>query len=186
MLENIYCKFLEEKKIGLEFREPRQALLIVADDKKMLYMFYRQLKDIIAGKNVIIGTRHMPKTVPAKNDVNIRFNPMCVEFVAVNSFDSRVLNMTLLNKLVLENCDLPTIPEQTGHLPIKYLSISNSKLATTQYDQDIFWNWASKATICNTLTTLKMDSIGLKSLPLEISFLRNLRTLSASNNNLVI
>lgn len=186
LLENIYCKFIKEKKIGLQFKDPRQVLLIVADDKQMLYMFYQQLRDIMNGKNVIIGTRQMPKVVPAKKDVINRFDPMSTEFVAIKRFDNRVLNMRHLSVLVLEKCELPTMPIQIGHLPIKYLSLSGSKLATTSvYERDTFWNWTSINTICETLTTLKMDSIGLKKLPFEILFLRNLETLSAAKNKLV-
>jgi len=149
-------------------------------------MFFRQIKNIIAGKNVLIGTRQMPKTIPAKKDLINRFDPMSLNFVAVNRFDNRVLNMRHLCRLVLENCDLQTLPIQIGHLPIKYLSISGSKLPTSRHELDIFWNWTSIMTICQSLTVLKMDSIGLKKLPFEIFFLKNLQTLSVSNNNLVI
>jgi len=180
MLENIYCKFIGERKIGFEFKKPRHALLIVADDKKMIYMFYRQLKDIINGKNIIIGSRrHI-------SDVINRFDPISLDFIPVNRFDTHILNMGILSKLVLENCNLPKMPIQVGYLPIQYLSISNSKLATSLYDQGVFWNWTSIITICDTLQTLKMDSVGLKSLPFEIFFLKNLQTLSVSKNNLVI
>lgn len=186
MLQNIYHKFIKEGKMGLEFREPREALLIVCEDKSLLYKFFRQLQNIIKGKNVTIRTRQMPKTVPSKNDLINRFDPMSLQFVAVSCFDNRVLNMRQLSKLVLENCYLPIIPVEIGHLPIKYLSISGSTLPTSKIEEDIFWNWTSIATICSTLTTLKMDSVGMKQLPFEIFFLKNLQTLSVSNNNLVI
>lgn len=184
MLHTMYFKFIHEGKMGLEFRDPRQALLISCEDKKMINMFFRQVQNIVAGKNVVIGKRQMPKMVPAKKDLTNRFDPMALEFVAVNRFDNRLLNMRNLSKLVLENCDLPTIPIQIGHLPIKYLSISGSKLSTSQYEQDIFWNWTSIPIICDTLTTLKIDSLDLKKLPFEIFFLKNLTTLSACNNRL--
>lgn len=186
MLQNIYHNYLKDGKLGLEFNEPRQTLLIVCQDKRMLYMFYRQIKSIIDGKNVLIGSRQMPKTIPAKKDLINRFDPMSLNFVAVKRFDNRVLNMRHLSRLVLQNCDLQTLPIEIGHLPIKYLSISGSKLPTLQHELDMFWNWTSINTICQSLTILKMDSIGLRKLPFEIVFLKNLRTLSASNNNLVI
>jgi len=186
MLQNIYHNFIQEGKMGLEFSEPRQALLIVCEDKRLLYLFFRQLKNIINGNDVIISTCQMPKNVPAKNKLINRFDPSSLQFVAVSRFDNRVLNMRHLSKLVLEDCDLPTIPVQIGHLPIKYLSITGSKLPTSENEQDVFWNWTSVTTICSTLTTLKMDSVGIKKLPFEIFFLKNLQTLSASNNSLVI
>jgi len=186
MLQNIYHSFIKEGKIGLEFSEPRQALLIVCEDKRLLYLFYRQLKNIIDGKDVIMSTHQMPKTVPAKHQFINRFHPSTLEFIADGFFDKRILNMRHLSKLVLENCDLPTIPAQIGNCPIKYLSISGSKIPTSQDELDVFWNWTYSTTICNTLKTLKMDSIGLKKLPFEIFFLKNLQTLSASNNSLVI
>jgi len=186
MLQNIYRNFIKEGKLGLEFSEPRQALLIVCEDKRLLYLFFRQLKNIIDGNNVIISTRPMPKNVPSKNELVNRFDPSSMQFVAVKRFDNRVLNMRFLSKLVLEDCDLPTIPLQIGHLPIKYLSITGSKLPTSENELDVFWNWTSITTICYTLKTLKMDSVGLKKLPFEIFFLKNLQTLSASNNRLVI
>lgn len=186
MLQNIYRNFIKEGKMGLEFSEPRQALLIVCEDKNLLYMFYRQIKNIIDGNNVIISTRPMPKHVPSKNEILNRFHPSTMHFVAVNRFDNRILNMRFLSRLVLEDCDLPTIPAQVSYLPIKYLSITGSKLPTSKNEQDVFWNFISFNTICYTLRTLKMDSVGIKKLPFEIFFLINLETLSASNNSLVI
>ncbi|XP_026815921.1 uncharacterized protein LOC113555647 [Rhopalosiphum maidis] len=185
MLEHIYYKFIKERKMGLEFKEPRQMLLIIADDKEMLHSFYHQLIDIINGKNVIIGTRHLLNMANSNNyNNNIGCNTKPVDFVDIDRFNNSLLNMKHLGKLVLENCDLPTIPVQIGNLPIKYLSISGSKLPTSQFNQDTFWNWMSMDTICGTLSTLKMDSIGLKSLPFEILFLKNLQTLSAAKNML--
>lgn len=186
MLQNIYHNFIKEGKMGLEFNEPRQSLLIVCQDKALLYLFFRQLRKIIDGDNVIISTRLMPKMVPAKHEIKNNCYPSSSQFVSIRYFDRRILNMSHLNKLVLEDCDLPTIPEQVGHLPIAYLSITGSKLPTSQNELDVFWNFTSISTICHTLRTLKMDSIGIKHFPFEIFFLKNLQTLSASNNNLVI
>lgn len=184
MLQNIYHKFINDGKIGLEFSEPKQALLIVCDDKRLLYLFFRQLKTIIAGKNVNIRTHLMPKTVPTKKVQMNRFDPMALQFSSIQRFDNRILNMRHLKTLLLEDCDLPKIPFQIGQLSLEYFSISGSKLPTSKNEQDVLWNWTSITTICNSLRTLKMDSIGLKTLPFEISFLKNLETLSARNNKL--
>lgn len=183
MLKNLYNKFITEGKMGLEFRDPKQVLLIDSKHKSEVLMFYTHIKAIVDGKNVKISTHKMPKTVSIKKAVINRFDPTAIEFIAVDRFDNRVLNMRHLSTLVLEKCDLPTIPVEIGRLPIKYLSISGSKLPT---NQDTFWNWMSITKICNTLTVLKMDSIGMKKLPFEIMFLKNLQTLSATNNSLVI
>jgi hypothetical protein len=186
MLEDIYYKYIKERKMGLEFKVPRQLLLIIADDKDMLYLLYHQLIDIINGKNVVIGTRHLLNTASGNFNHNLDYSTKPLEFVAINRFDNSLLNMKHLGKLVLENCDLPTIPAEIGSLPIRYLSMSGSKLPTSRFNQNTFWNWMSMDTVCGTLLTLKMDSVGLKSLPFEILFLKNLQTLSAAKNMLVI
>lgn len=185
-LDQVHSKFAAEGKLSMRFKLPRHLVLVQADDVNALNMFLRQVRDIVNGKNVVIGTRQMPKTVPAKKDVSNRFDPSSAEFVAVDRFDRRILNMRHLNKLLLENCVLPNLPTQIGHLPIAYLSLSGSKLAASRYDQDTIWDWMSSDTITSTLTTLKMDSVGLLTLPFEISFLRKLQTLSVANNKLVI
>lgn len=185
-LDRMFTKCLNERKFGLQFKHPSHLLLIVADDLNMLKMFHRQLQDIVDGKYVNIGQRQMPKTLSPKVIVN-PFDPRSTQFIGVDHFDRRILNMTHLSKLVLDNCILSSLPEELGHLPITYLSISGCKLPTSStYDQYIFWNWTSKDTICKSLTTLKMDSIELNKLPFEIIFLSNLDTLSVAKNKLVI
>lgn len=184
-LDQVHSKFVKEGKLSMRFKQPRHLLLLQADDKKMLLVFLRQIQDIVSGKKVNIGTRQMPKSVPAKKDVN-RFDPSALEFIAIKQFDRRLLNMRHLSRLVLENCNLPSLPAQIGHLPIKYLSLMSSKLAKTQYDRDTFWDWMTIDTIGDTLSTLKMDSLGLKILPFEMMYLQNLQHLSLTKNELVI
>ncbi|KAL4104470.1 hypothetical protein QTP88_019768 [Uroleucon formosanum] len=184
MLQNIYHNFIREGKMELDFSEPRQLLLIVCKDKALLYLFFRKLKNIINGKDEMNDTRQAPRTVPPGHEIVNRFHPSSLFFVSYRHFDIRILNMRHLNTLVLEDCDLPTIPVQIGNLPISSLSITGSKLPTSQNELDVFWNFTSLSVICYTLRTLKMDSIGMKHLPFEIFFLKNLQTLSASNNNL--
>lgn len=185
-LEDLHCKFIKDGKLGLRFTQPNHLVLIHADDKLMIKMFLSQIQDILVGKSVMIGTRHMPRKVPPKRKLMSRFNPISFEFVADNHFDKRILNMKHLNRLILENCNLPSLPIDIGNLPIECLSLTGSKLATTQFEQDTFWNWMSMKTISNTLDTLKMDSVDLKVLPFETLFLKNLRSLSVANNGLVI
>lgn len=185
-LDKMFTKCLNERKFGLQFKHPSHLVLIVADDLNMLKMFHRQLQDIIDGKNVNISKRLMPKTLSTKNVVN-KFDPKSTQFIAIDGFDRRILNMTNLSRLYLNDCIISTLPEQLGHLPITYFSISGCKLPTSSaYDRDTLWNWTSKDTICKTLTTLKMDSIELNKLPFEILFLTNLDTLSVAKNKLVI
>ncbi|VVC43715.1 Leucine-rich repeat,Leucine-rich repeat domain, L domain-like,Leucine-rich repeat, typical subtype [Cinara cedri] len=183
-LENVHHKFIKQGKLGLRFEQPNHLVLIKSDDKPLLELFLMQIQNIVIKRPVVIATRHMPRTIPPKKKCVNRFNPMSREFVAINRFDNRVLNMKQLNYIVLENCDVPSLPIDVGNLPIAYLSLSNSKLATTQYEQDIFWNWMSMNTISNTLKTLRLDHVDLRVLPFETLFLKNLETLSVSNNNL--
>jgi len=184
-IDKVHSKFVNDGKLGLRFKQPQHLLLIQAEDKKMLKMFLHQIQDILNGKNVIIASRHMPKAVPPKKEVVNPLDPETLEYTAINRFDKRILNMNNLNKLVMENCILPSLPVHIGNLPISYLSLSFSDLnAPLQYDRDTYWNWMSMDTISNTLTTLKMDSIGMKIFPFEIFFLRNLETLSVAKNKL--
>lgn len=185
-LKQLHCNFIDEGRLGMRFKQPEHLLLVLADSIPKLKLFLKQIKEIANGKNVAIGTRNMPKTVPPKEKVVNRYDPLSTEFVAIECFDKRVLNMRQLNKLVLENCTLSSIPLEIGNLPISYLSLSGSKLSEEQYHQDIFWDWMSIDTIENTLKTLKMNSIGLKKIPFEIRFLKNLEALYVANNNLVI
>ncbi|XP_026818413.1 leucine-rich repeat-containing protein 69-like [Rhopalosiphum maidis] len=181
MLNKIYHKFVAEGKMGLEFKEPKHLLSIDSKNKTEVNMLYTHIKAIVEGKKVNIATRQMPKSMSSTKAVVNHFDLMALEFVAVNRFDNRVLNMRHLTTLTLKKCDLPTIPIEIGRLKLKYLDISGSKLPI---NQDTFWNWTSMTVICDTLITLKMDSIGIKRLPFEIMFLKNLQTLSATKNKL--
>jgi hypothetical protein len=183
MLNKIYHKFVAEGKMGLEFKEPKQLLSIDSQNKTEVNMLYSHIKAILEGKKVNIATRPMPKSVSSTKAVINHFDIMAVEFVCVDRFDNRLLNMRHLTTLTLEKCDLPTIPIEIGRLSIKYLDISGSKLPI---NQDTFWNWTSMTVICGTLITLKINSIGITRLPFEIMFLKNLQTLSATKNKLVI
>ncbi|XP_025203250.1 uncharacterized protein LOC112600278 [Melanaphis sacchari] len=180
MLEKILYKNIKERKMGLLFKDPKQVLMATADSSEMLYLFYRQLNDIIDGKNIIIGKRHnLPKIEHNENCYNlVRYsNPL-----DSNVFDNILLKINHLSKIVMENCDLPKIPINIGNLPIRYLSISGSNIPTSQFDQNIYWNWMSMKTISCTLVVLKINAIGLKLLPFELLFLKNLQSLSASKN----
>lgn len=121
----------------------------------------------------------------SENYVSNCFDPKSLEFVNVNDFENHILDTNFFRKLILENCSFPKVPVGIGHLPIKYFSISGSKLENLQYDKNTFWNWTSVNTICETLKTLNIDLVGLKSLPFEIMFLKNLYKLSAAKNKLV-
>lgn len=185
-ISKLHTRFSHQGKLGIHFIIPNHVVLFHADDIKMLILLVQQIRDMISGKNVFISERTMPKNVPPKKDnVNI-YNPMNYEFTANRYFDNRILNMQFLKKLVMENGHLPKLPEQLGNLPIEYLSLSGSLLASTQYNKDTLWDWMSGNTIVNTLTTLKMSSNGLKILPFEILYLRNLQTLCVDHNQLVI
>jgi len=180
-------------RIAFEFKKPKEVLSIESKNKRLIYLFYRTITDIINKKNVIIDTNQNPDafhafhTNNAVNDTAIEnFDFNANEFKVVDSFDNRILNMKCLSTLVLEDCNSLVFPEEIGHLPIKNLNISGSEMPISQRGQDIYWNWTSKPTISNTLTILKMDTMNLTTLPFEILYLKNLQTLSVNNNNLVI
>ncbi|XP_060847500.1 uncharacterized protein LOC132927069 [Rhopalosiphum padi] len=181
MLSKINHEFVAEGKLGLEFKKPKQLLTINTQYVTLLNMFYLEIKDILEGKKVYVETRRVPKLVFSTKAVMNHFDPLAVEFVSVDRFDNRLLNMRNLTTLTMKNCDLPTIPVEIGHLPIEYLDISGSKLPI---NQDTFWDWMSMTVICGTLATLRINSIGLTRLPFEIMFLKRLETLFATNNKL--
>lgn len=183
---DVYSKFVKEGKLGLVFKDPKHQVLIKADNVKMLEIFFSQLQNIILGKPVFITTCRMPKIVPSKKSLVKKFDPMNVEFIAIDRFDNRVLNMKNLKKLVLEDCTLSSLPLMLGNLPIEYLSLSNSVVGTTEHGKDTRWDCLTLDTICNTLKTLKIDSIDLYAVPFEILFLKNLQLLCLADNKLVI
>lgn len=186
-LERVHNKFVSEGKLSLLFKQPKHMVAVKGDDVKMLKLFMNQLQSIVSGKDVKLVPVPMPKVMPpVRRSHGNYLDPMTTEFVASNLFDQRILNMRHLNKLVLEECCLPRLPEQIGYLPIVYLSMSGSRLRSTQYDRDTFWDWMAVDKISRTMITLKMDSVGLQILPFEIMFLQNLQTLSVNKNRLVI
>ncbi|XP_026821244.1 leucine-rich repeat protein soc-2 homolog [Rhopalosiphum maidis] len=170
MLRFVYHANIGNGKLELEFKKPNKLLLIESLDINCL-------DDII---RIMADERKIMVNELRERIIN-RFDPTAVQCIALDSFDKRILNMTHLTSLRLENCDLPTIPVEIGRLPIEVLSIRGSKLPT---NQDTFWNWISMTSICNTLKSLNLDSTGLKRLPFEIMFLKNLYSLSARYNEL--
>lgn len=185
-LHSIFFVFLKEGRLGLQFKKPEEILYIECQNKRLLFMFYCALMHIVNGKDVFIDENQTPDTVHLNNAVIDHFDPYANEFIAVDGFDNRILNMRCLSTLVLQDCKSLVLPEEIGHLPIKNLNISGSQMPTSQYVQDIYWNWTSKPTIGGTLTTLMMDTVSLKRLPFEILHLKRLQTLSVNNNKLVI
>lgn len=185
-LDNVYTKEAARGKISLLFKRPKHRVVLLADNVNMLNLFLHQLHNIIRSKNVVTRAKQMLISNLAVKDITNRFSLTSTEFVAIDHFDRRILNIINLNKLVLENCVLPNLPEQIGDLPLAFLSLSGSTLGASQYERDTLWDWMSVNTINQTLKTLHMDSINLMILPFEILFLKNLETLSISNNKLVI
>lgn len=186
MLDPMLFSLIKMGRIAFEFKKPREVLSIESKSKRLVYLFYRTMMDIINGKDVIIDRNQNPDALHANNAVIDNFDLNANEFKAVDSFDNRILNMKCLSTLVLEDCNSLVLPEDIGHLPIKNLNISGSEMPTSQHAQDCYWDWTSKPTISGTLTTLKMDTVSLTTLPFEILYLKNLQTLSVTNNKLVI
>ncbi|XP_025208257.1 plant intracellular Ras-group-related LRR protein 5-like [Melanaphis sacchari] len=181
MLKKVYTKFIKDGKLGLEFTEPKQVLLIYSEEKSEVFMFYTELRTIFNDKKVKIGTSQTLKEVSANNFVMDCFDDSKTNEFTNDFLFENILSLKCLTVLLLAYCDLPRIPEEVGNLSIKYFSISGNALPT---NQDTIWNWMTKTTICETLLILEMDYIGLKRLPFEITFLRNLQKLSISHNSL--
>lgn len=184
-LKTFHSRFVNEGKLSFEFRHPRHNVLFKGDDVNMVMLFLKQIRKMLKREDVKILGQQMPKAVPSKKKLSL-FDPMSFEHEAIGRFDSRILNMKHLSKLVLENCTLLPLPVELGDLPVTYLSLSRSNISSLTRDSIFFWDWMCGDTICNTLVTLKMDSIDLRLLPLEIMYLKNLQTLSVAHNSLVI
>lgn len=182
-LDKVDTKKAAKGKLCLLFKRPKHRVQLQADDANMLNLFLHQLKYFVSNIKKVTRDRQGLKTILAQKD---RFSPAPTEYVAINHFDQRILSLMNLNKLVLENCVLPNLPEQIGHLPLAFLSLSYSELGASQYERDTLWDWMTVNTIQDTLKILHMDSISLRRLPFEILFLKNLETLSVSANDLVI
>lgn len=88
-----------------------------------------------------------------------------------------------LNALVLVNVDATALGDQIGRLPVSYVNLSGSKLDTS--DRTANWDWMCSDTIGATLTVLVVNSVGLRTVPFEIMFLRRLGVLSLASNKLV-
>ncbi|KAF0747380.1 leucine-rich repeat and death domain-containing protein 1-like [Aphis craccivora] len=183
-MDPLFFSLCKWSKIVFEFKKPREILYFEIESKRLAYVFCRTMRDIMIGKNVIIDTNQNPDALHANNAAIDNFDLNATELKVVDNFDNRILNMKCLSTLVLEDCKSLVLPEEIGHLPIKSLNISGSEMPTSQHAKDIYWNWTSKPTISGTLTTLKMDSIGLTRLPFEILYMKNLQTLSINNNQL--
>lgn len=185
-LDEMHSRFVSEGKLSLSFARPKHLVLLQGDDKNAVLELMTEIRKVMNGEEVNVTKEQMPKGVVSKKKVLDMFSPDLLEFIAIEQFDSRILNMRNLRKLLIENCSLPIFPEKLGDLPIEYLSLSGSDITASPNYRDTYWNWMSADRISDTLTTLKLDRLGLSSLPFELMFLKNLQILSLGNNNLVI
>lgn len=185
-LDETHSRFVSEGKLSLRFSQPKHLVLLQGDDKNAVLELLTEIKKIVNGEEVNLAKQQMPKGVVVKKKILDMFNPESFEFIAIERFDNRILNMRNLRRLVLENCSLPFLPEQIGDLPIEYLSLAGSDITPSKQNCGTYWDWMTADTISDTLTSLKLDRLGLDSLPFELMFLKNLQVLSLGNNNLVI
>lgn len=185
-LDEIHSRFVSEGKLSLSFKQPKHLVLLQGDDKKAVLELMTEIRKIMKGEKANVTKQEMPKGVVCKKKVIDMFSPESLEFIAIERFDSRILNMRNLRKLVMEKCSLPFFPEQIGDLPLEYLSLNGSDITASQLNTDTYWNWMAADKISDTLTTLKLDHLGLSLLPFELMYLKNLQILSLGNNNLVI
>lgn len=185
-LDKMHSRFVSEGKLSFCFNQPRHLVLLQGDDKKAVLELMTEIQKIMNGEKVNVTKQEMPKDVVSKKKVIDMFSPECLKFIVIDQFDSRILNMRNLKRLIMEKCSLPFLPEQIGDLPIEYLSLTGSDITATQPNRDTYWNWMCAERISNTLTTLKLDCLGLSSLPFELMYLKNLEILSLGFNSLVI
>lgn len=184
-LKSVHSKFVGEGKLTLLFNQPKHQIMLQTDDKPLLSIFLQQIRGLATGKPVHIRSQPLLKKIPPKKKKN-NFDPTSRQFVALDRFDRRILNMYQLTSLSLENCQISCLPMELGNLPISFLNLSGSTLPSSGSDKDTLWNWMAADKISNSLIILKMDSIGLESVPFEMMFLQNLQELSLNKNSLVI
>ncbi|VVC43936.1 Leucine-rich repeat domain, L domain-like [Cinara cedri] len=168
-LVGLFTDLVSDGKVAFCFRNPREELLVNADQPDDLNLFLIDL-------DVVISSRHL--------DISLdrHFNPEFSRFISVEHFDRTNLDAKHLSTVILENCVLSSMPIDIGNLPISYLSLSGCTINTQQRE---FWDWMSMDTISKTLIIFEMNSIGLNALPFEIFYLSKLQTLSVAKNNLV-
>uniref|UniRef100_A0A2S2NHV2 Protein lap1 n=1 Tax=Schizaphis graminum TaxID=13262 RepID=A0A2S2NHV2_SCHGA len=159
-----------DKKIVLRFRKPKHEVLILTNDVDKVENFSKDLMCLTKSLNLNISESF-------QTDILKLFgNKGCN---ALYGF-----NIEYLRTVALENCNLSYLPAGIGNLPIVSLSLNGSKLNMPDRGQNYVWDWMTKDIICRTLNEFEMNSIGLKKLPYEIIYLKNLHTLSVSNNAL--
>lgn len=169
-LDGVYIGLTNLARAAFRFKSASHLLVVQADDCSILFRFIRVLHGAIREKGLT-------------DNLDKNFDPIFNQYMSPHSLDRNDLNIQSLNKLVLENIDLSTVPVNTSQLPISYLSLSGSQLGDN-HQQDDFWNWLMP-TMGETLTHLEMNSMGLTKIPYEIMYMNNLHTLSLATNKLV-
>lgn len=173
-IDGFFDKELNTGWLAIRFSEPKH--MIIMNSQKDYNLFQEWFYD--------------PLLVCIKRNCNMtalerEFDTKFTDFLSPGRFDRNTMDIGCLSTIILEGVDLPYLPENLGHTPISYLSISSSKLGLSNYEPETFWDWMSLSIIRNTLKVLEMNSNGLEELPFEIVFLRELTTLSVSRNKLV-
>lgn len=162
-----------EEKFVMKFLKPNHELLIMTDDVDKVMSFLKNLKSFNKNLNLNIGESFLANAL--KPFGNINNNPTRMQnFKAAN-----------LRMIAQENCYLPHLPEGIGHLKLSSISQNNSRLNTSKYSQDLFWDWMTKHNISASLNVLEMNSISSNKLPSEMIYLKKLKRLSVPNNKLV-
>lgn len=172
VLKGVYTERVDEGILVFGFRKPKQDVMLITDVPGQAKSFVKNLFNEIALANI-------------KVKLDLRYDPDINGYLGLKRFDRNTLDLGNLNVLILENCVLPSLFERIGDLAVSYLSVSGSTLGGNERERDVFWDWMCLDTVGETLKILEMNKVGLKSIPFEILYLKNLHTLSVAENQLV-
>lgn len=174
-IDGFYDSELNNGWLAIRFLEPKHMIILYTQCLRERGRFWEWFVNPL-----LISMRHIGGIVLDK-----AFNPKLSKFMGCEYFNRKTMDIGCLSTIILEDVNLPSLPESLGHTPISYISLSRSTLGLSNGEPETFWNWMLKSTICDTLKVLELNSNNLEGLPFEIIFLKELTTLSVSKNKLV-
>lgn len=167
-LDGITVPSAELGRLAFRFKHPNHQIVVHADDCCKLSSFLKVFRVAIVNSGLPINEVYCFK----------------LPFYHFTRTTKHILNISKLSTLRLENIVLPAVPAvMDPYMPVSYLSLTGSSFGST-HQKNSFWHWAMN-NISETLTYLEMNSMGLKIVPVDILFFKNLQALSLANNELV-